>query len=303
MMKLFVVGARSPTGKALAEILRKGGLPFFAPAEKHCTADNAATLAAMVKEFQPSQLVNLADFISGNHGALKRAELMAKRCRSINAELPGVLAEICHDANLPLLHLSTSYVFNGAKRLAYSEDDDPAPGGVYGESSLAGERRVSELAEHVVLRPGWLFGPHKCGLIKSWIRGVKRYQGEIEVWRRRLSPTSTEDLAAAIFAICQQVDCQASVWGTYHYVGLTPAWEKEFAMLALEYAASHDEQIYQLLGQVQLNEKPPRAPEIFNSTLSGKKLFDSFGIKARNWQKQLRQTVRDLYDPTKRAAA
>ncbi len=302
-MKLFLVGARSPTGKALVDILRKRRIPFLAPAEKHFTPDNAAAIDTMIGEYEPTQLINLADFISGNHSALKRAQSMEERCCSINAELPGVLTEICQRRELPLFHLSSAYVFSGGKKLAYGEHDTPDPAGIYGRCSLEGERRVRELASHIVLRPGWLFGPHKRGLIKSWIRSIKRHEGAIDIWRRRLSPTSTEDLAGAIAAVCRQVDCEANVWGTYHYCGLTPGWEKEIALLTLEYAAAQDEEIYSLLDRVELTEKPVRAPEIFNSVLSGKKLFDTFGIKARSWREQLKKTVQSLYDAGKRAAA
>lgn len=302
-MKLFLVGARSPTGKALTEILRKRKISFLAPAEKHFTPDNASAIAAMIGEYEPTQLINLADFISGNHSALKRAQLMEDRCCAINAELPGVLVEICGRLEIPLFHLSSSYVFAGDKKLAYGEHDAPDPAGIYGRCSLEGERRVQELPEHILLRPGWLFGPHKRGLIKSWIRSIKRHDGEIDVWRRRLNPTSTEDLATAILAICHQVDCDANVWGTYHYCGLTPTWEKDVAKLTLEFAAARDADIYALLDRVNLIEKPVRAPEVFNSTLSGKKLFDTFGIKAKGWQEQLKKTVQSLYDPAKKAAA
>jgi len=294
-MKLFLVGARSPTGTALVQILRTRRIPFLAPAEKRFSPAKAASIAPMTDESEPPQLINLADFISGYHSALKRAQFMEERCRAINAELPGVLAGICGRLEIPLLHLSSAYVFGGGKKLAYGEHDAPGPAGVYGHCSLEGERRVQELDRHIVLRPGWLFGPHKRGLIKSWIRSVKRREGEIEVRRRRLSPTSTEDLAGAIMAVCEQVDCDANVWGIYHYCGLTPSWEKRIATLALECAATRDEEIYRLLGRVSLVEKPVRAPEIFNSTLSGKKLFDTFGIKPRNWQEPLRKTVQSLY--------
>ena len=301
-MKLFLAGARSPTGKALVENLRKRKIPFLAPAEKHFTPDNKSAIARMVGEYSPTQLVNLADFISGNHSALKRAQIMEDRCRAINAELPGILAGICNRLEVPLLHLSSSYVFNGEKKLAYGEHDEPDPIGVYGKCSLEGERRVQEIPAHIVLRPGWLFGPHKRGLIKSWIRSIKRHGGEIDVWRRRLSPTSTEDLAAAIVAICLQVDCEANVWGTYHYCGVTPSWEKQLAMLTLECSAALDENSYRLLDRVNLTEKPVRAPEVFNSTLLGKKLFDTFGIKPQSWEEQLKKTVQSLYDPAKKAA-
>ena len=73
-------------------------------------------------------------------------------------------------------------------------------------------------------------------------------------------------------------------------------------MLTLECAAALDEDSYRLLDRVNLTEKPVRAPEVFNSTLSGKKLFDTFGIKPQSWEEQLKKTVQSLYDPAKKAA-
>ena len=100
--------------------------------------------------------------------------------------------------------------------------------------------------------------------------------------KRRLSPTYTGDLASAILAIAQQVDCRASVWGTYHYSGLENKEEIEFAELTLKYAANYDESIYQLLDTLQFIERESRAPEIRNSTLSSKKILDTIGIKKKS---------------------
>lgn len=104
-MKLYIVGGKSPTGKALIEILRKHKIRFLAPADKYFDPDNALAIAKSITDFRPDQLINLADFISGNHSALKRAESAEERCRQINAQLPAVLSEVCNHLGIPLLHL------------------------------------------------------------------------------------------------------------------------------------------------------------------------------------------------------
>ncbi len=294
-MKLFLVGANSPTGRALIEILRKNKIRFLAPADKQFDPDNAAGISKMITDFAPTQLVNMADFISRNHSALKRAESSEQRCEKINYLLPATLAEICKHLDLPLMHLSNSYVFDGEKKLGYNENDEPNPKGVYGHYSLAGELAVQQHHFHIILRSGWLFGKHKKGLIKSWIRSVKKHKGEMEVSRRRFSPTSTTDLASTILAVTRQVDCDANVWGTYHYSGLEIKKEVEFARQTLKYAANHDEEIYQLLDSTKITENAPRLPEIPNSTLSSKKIFDTFGIKQKSWHGELQETIKTLY--------
>ncbi len=294
-MKLFLVGANSPTGRGLIEILRKHKIRFLAPADKHFDPDNGLAIARMLTDFEPGQLVNMADFISRNHSALKRAEFAEQRCERINSLLPATLAEICNHSNIPMLHVSNSYVFDGEKKLGYNENDEPRPQGVYGHYSLAGEMAVQKHRSHVILRSGWLFGKHKKGLIKSWIHSIKKHRSGITVWRRRFSPTSTADLAAAILAVTQQVDCGANVWGTYHYSGLETKKEIEFVRQTLKYAANHDEEIYQLLDSTKIVENTPQLPEIPNSTLSSKKIFDTFGIKQQSWHGDLQETIKTLY--------
>jgi len=294
-VKLFLIGGNSPTGKCLVEILRKRKIRFLAPAEKHFDPPNSAVIKKLVADYAPTQLVNMADFISGNHSALKRAETTAARCYQINQDLPAKLVDICRLHNIPMLHLSNGYVFDGEKRLGYTENDDTNPQGVYGRCSLAGEDAVRLHEQHIILRSGWLFGRFKKGLIKSWIRSAKKNQGEVTVTRRYFSPTPTDDVAAAILAICQQVDCDANVWGTYHYSGLGTKKEKEFAEQTLKYAANHDEEIYQLLENFKFIEQEARPPEIRNSTLSSKKIFDTFGIKQKSWHGDLQDAIKLLY--------
>jgi dTDP-4-dehydrorhamnose reductase len=300
-LKLFVVGANSPTGKHFIEILRKRRIPYFAPSRTQLFPENAVGIAKMVTDYGPTQLVNLADFISGNHSALRRAETVEYRCREVNTLLPATLAEISNHLNVPMLHLSNAYVFDGEKKLGYNENDDPNPLGVYGRATLEGERAVAEHNSHIIIRSGWLFGRWKRGLIKSWIRAAKKNDGQVSVTRRRFSPTHTGDLASAILAVCQQVDCGANVWGTYHYSGLETKRESEFVQQCLKYAASHDEDIYQLLDSIKLVERESRTPEIVNSTLSSKKIFDTFGIKQRTWHGHLQEVIKLLYGGKSRA--
>lgn len=294
-MKLFLVGANSPTGKSLIEILRKNKIRFLAPADKNFDPVDESAIAKLITDFAPTQLVNMADFISRNHSALKRAESSEQRCERINAQLPATLAQICEQLDIPMLHLSNSYVFDGEKKLGYNENDEPNPKGVYGYYTLAGEQAVRNYPKHIIMRSGWLFGKHKIGLIKSWIHSIKKHEGKLSVSRRRFSPTSTADIASAILAVIRQVDCDANVWGTYHYSGLETRKEIEFARQVLKYAANHDEEIYQLLDNTKIRESLPRLPEIPNSTLSSKKIFDTFGIKQKSWHGDLQESIKMLY--------
>ncbi|MDG2140008.1 MAG: sugar nucleotide-binding protein [Gammaproteobacteria bacterium] len=295
-MKLFIVGGNSPTAKDLIEILRRQRVSFHAPADKYFNSEDGVAIAKMITDYGPTQLINLADFISGNHSSLRRAETTEERCYEINSKLPLALAEITNHLNIPVIHLSNAYVFDGLKRLSYNENDETNPQGIYGLASLQGEQAIRKHPFHVIIRSGWLFGRNKKGLIKSWIRVVKRDNGRVPVSRRRFSPTYTMHLAAAILAISKQIECDANVWGTYHYSSLETKLEYEFVEQVIKYAASHDEKIYQLLNSLSIVERESYSPEVVNSTLSSKKLFDTFGIKQKSWHGDLQKVIELLYD-------
>jgi dTDP-4-dehydrorhamnose reductase len=272
-LKLFIVGGNSPTATDLLELLKKQKIPYKAPPDKYFNPDEGVAIAKMITDYGPTQLINLADFISGNHSSLRRAETTQDGCYQINANLPVALAEITNHLNIPVIHLSNAYVFDGTKKLSYNENDETNPQGVYGMATLKGER-----------------------LIKSWIRIAKRDDGRVSVSRRRFSPTYTGDLATAILAIAKQVDCDAKVWGTFHYSSLETKREKEFVEQVIKYAANHDARIYQLLDSLSVSENEVHAPEVLNSTLSSKKIFDTFGIKQKSWHGELQKVIKLLYD-------
>ncbi len=295
-MKLFIVGGNSPTAKDLIEILRMQRVSFQAPADKHFNSEDGVAIAKMIADYGPTQLINLADFISGNHSSLRRAETTKDRCYQINAKLPVALAEITNHLNIPVVHLSNAYVFDGLKKLSYNENDETNPQGIYGLASLQGEQAIRKHPFHVIVRSGWLFGRKKKGLIKSWIRVAKRDDGRIPVSRRRFSPTYTMHLAFAILAISKQIECDANVWGTYHYSSLETKREYEFVEQVIKYAANHDERIYQLLSSLSIVEREVHSPEVLNLTLSSKKLFDTFGIKQKSWHGDLQKVIELLYD-------
>jgi dTDP-4-dehydrorhamnose reductase len=291
----MIAGAESPTGQELLELLTQQGVNFsLLPASLLQSADNSV-LDQFIKSYHPDQLINLHTFEPGSQTALVAAETARQECALVQRDHPALLAGICERQGIPMLHLSTCYVFDGGKRLGYNEQDATSPVGVYGTTALQGELAVKKLAKHVIIRVGWTFGRRQYDIIESWIRLCKKQGGELAVLQRRFSPTPNEDVARVILAVCRQVDCEASVWGEYHYCGLETKTEIEFVQQVLKYASQHDEKIYQFLDNFTMSEVFPTLPEIANSTLSCKKIFDTFGIKQRSWHKSLRAAIKTIY--------
>lgn len=297
-MKLLIAGAGTPTARELVSLLKRNGIDHQIIPDRLFSGADLAAMEQLLDKHCPDQVINLYSCKPGTQLAVYKAETAADESRSVHQQYALMLKDLCAARDIPLIHLSTCYVFDGEKKLGYNENDDVGPVGVYGKTALQGEQAVASLPKHIILRAGWMFGPHQCDVIKSWIKACKKNAGKLEVTRRRFSPTPSEDLARVLLAVCHQVDCDANAWGTYHYCGLETKKESEFVQQVLKYASQHDEEIYQLLDSFQVSETRTTSPEVPNTTLSSKKIFDTFGIKQRSWHESLKNTIKSLYlDP------
>lgn len=297
-MKLLIVGADSPIGVELVKLLKQRAIDFVAPEPGKLDPRDSLKVARVLTKCSPDQVINLASYHAGSQLAILAAEQEPEACELINHEQPSVLAQACDHLNIPMVHLSTAYVFSGDKKLGYNELDAVKPAGVYGATSLRGEEAiVASLEKYIILRTGWVFGAGQDELIRRWIEEAKAAEGAVTVLRRKFSPTPVEDVARVILAIALQVDCHANVWGTYHYCGLETKRESEFVQHVLKLAAQHDESVYKLLDHLSLNLLRAEPPEITNTTMATKKIFDTFGIKQRSWHGSLQALVKGLQKP------
>lgn len=125
-----------------------------------------ATLSASIAEVEPDVVI-----ISGAYTAVDQAESDVAMARALNADGPGAVAKACAAANIPVVHISTDYVFDGAKTSPYLETDPTSPRSVYGETKLAGELAVaSSGARHVILRVSWVHAPEGKNFVRTMLR-------------------------------------------------------------------------------------------------------------------------------------
>ena len=151
---ILVVGAAGQLARALARHRALDGHPIVCRgrADGADIAD-AAAIARTLAELAPAAVINTAAYT-----AVDKAETDSAAAFAINAEGPRHLAQACERSAIPLIHLSTDYVFDGASRTPYREDDPIAPLGVYGASKAAGEAAIRENCPwHIILRTAWLY--------------------------------------------------------------------------------------------------------------------------------------------------
>lgn len=209
-------------------------------------------------------------------------ETAAEECHLVNAEAPGRIARACRNHGVPLVHVSTDYVFDGQGSTPYREDDPPAPRSVYGRSKLEGECRVLEACpEALVVRTSWLYGAGRNFVATIFAHAARVLAGEIPELRvvddQTGRPTYAEDLAGGIVALVE-----ASCQGLYHLAnsGLATWWE--LARAALDHVGHADLPV----ARVSTAEFPRPAPRPAWSVLDLEKAARA-GVSLRPWREAL----------------
>ncbi|MGV3590442.1 MAG: SDR family oxidoreductase [Gammaproteobacteria bacterium] len=293
-MRLLVLGANSQLGLALTRLLQAQGVDFQALARTEVNLLKQAEVVKAVGRISPTQVINVATYSN-----LEKAENdpeAARECDIVNTQGVSTLAEVCQHLNLPLLHHSTSFVFDGQKVHPYTEDDETNPVCRYGMSKWYGERAIRDaLPLHIILRTDWLFSRDRPGFFQQHIDNCKRNGGRLEVMNHRFSPTPAADAARVLLAIARQVDCAAEVWGTYHYCAMQPMSQETFVEQFLHEAGKYDPALAAVLPQLQITKLPVQKPYIGNTVLSTQRIFETFGIKQRSRAGELTALLQRLY--------
>lgn len=289
---VWIVGDRGMLGSELRDACGAAGIAWVGSDREVDILDPAA-LDARFAAHPAEWIVNCAAYT-----AVDKAEDDIARCRALNADGPGNLADLAARAGASILHLSTDYVFPGTGDRPYAEDDPVAPIGIYGATKAEGEARVrAACPRHVILRTAWLYGPHGPNFVYTMLR-LLRVRPEIGVVADQTgSPTYAADLAAAIIAI---VSSTRPKFGTYHYTDAGETTWHEFARRILRVGA---ERGYidgpRTIKALATSEYPTKASRPQYSVLSKAKIVADYGVKVPAWQDSLdaffdRISARDL---------
>jgi dTDP-4-dehydrorhamnose reductase len=223
--------------------------------------------------------------------AVDRTESEDAVARRVNAESVGALAQACRTRGLPLIHVSTNYVFDGAKPSPYVEDDAARPLNAYGRSKLAGEDAIrTALDRHVIVRTSWLYSAEGDNFLRTMLRLARTQNVVSVVDDQRGTPTSAVSLAAALIAIATRIARAPSAerFGTFHYTDAGMATWCEFAR-AIFAAAGLDTTVIPITSAEYL--AAARRPS--NGVLDCGKIDRVFGLGRPHWRDELAQMARE----------
>jgi dTDP-4-dehydrorhamnose reductase len=285
---ILVTGGTGQLASALAAApgITRVGRPVF-------DFNDPDTIEAAFRATVPRLVVNAAAYT-----AVDAAETDADAAYRANAEGPGILARLCKQADIPLIHVSTDYVFDGTKPTPYQETDPVGPQGVYGASKLAGEAAVRDAGgKTIILRTAWVYAATGKNFVRTMLTVGKTRDRLTVVGDQHGCPTTAQDLADAILAIIARIDrtgWQPAYSGIFHAAGAGETTWFGLAVATFEEAARHGARIPEVT-PIATADWPTPAKRPANSRLDCSKLNSVFGVTMPHWRDSLTRTVDSIF--------
>jgi len=292
-MKILLTGKDGQVGFDLHNKLLLLG-EIIATSRHELDLSHSDTIRKFIDKINPDMIINTAAYTN-----VERAESEIQLAYQINSEAPKILAEKAAELDIPLIHFSTDYVFDGLKTEPYIETDKTNPQSIYGKSKDQGEKNVSNHRKHIILRTSWVFSSRGHNFLKTILKLMRERSLLNVVTDQKGSPTSSLMLANATCKIVKKLfDCRNfSDFGTYHIAsqGYTDWYQ---------YATLIKEEVLNL--GIELNNKscdirpvlsqefPTIATRPANSMLNSNKIKEVFNIELPIWQDELKNTLKEI---------
>jgi dTDP-4-dehydrorhamnose reductase len=281
-MKILITGAKGQVGTDLVIEAKKLSHETFGFASSELDITDMTIVTSTISNIKPNVVINAAAYT-----AVDKAETEIDKAYAVNETGVKNLAEVCKALDIPLIHISTDYVFDGEKKEPYVEADTPNPTSVYGASKLAGEVALQKIwHKHIILRVSWVFGEHGNNFVKTMLR-LSKDRDEISVVHDQFgAPTSTIDIARALLDLSGKDNIG---FGLYHLESNPKVSWHGFAVKIFEEAK-----------KINLLEKIPAVKPISSEHYPtptkrpvNSKLATDKGLLSVNWPEALSQLLRN----------
>jgi len=292
-MKILLTGKNGQVGFELAKKLSALG-EVIATDREELDLSNSEALRQLIDQVKPDIIINTAAYTS-----VDKAESEPDLAYQINVMAPEVLAKKAKELDIPLVHFSTDYVFDGLKKEAYVETDTTNPQSVYGKTKCNGEEKVRTHSKHIILRTSWVFGVHGNNFLKTMLRLFKEKDSLNIVGDQWGSPASATMLADVTFKIVDIIfkNKNFNDYGTYHVTSSGETnWQQYASLIASELIKLNvkikcgPNQIRSIL----TSEYPTAAKRPLNSRLNCEKLKKTFVLELPHWESEVKKVLREV---------
>jgi dTDP-4-dehydrorhamnose reductase len=285
-LKILILDDDSQVGDALTRVLALSPDMEFRVIPSGLLSGAARGVSQQIAYFAPDFIVNTY--------SVELAELPRGLDKS-HTQLVKELCRVASAAGSVVIHISSAMVFDSARGGLFSEHDKPRPRSVVSRALVELERSVMRHSErHIILRCGWIFGPHGAGMFKSFLRRLELGQETALHPGLLCAPTPSTDVARVVCAMIRQLECGADCWGTYHYSSSDTITSRGFAETVVTLAANY--------GQVDLaninfsdSDQFEHYGVPYHPILECRKILNCYGIKQRPWRSALTTILKAIY--------
>jgi dTDP-4-dehydrorhamnose reductase len=289
--RFLLLGGTGQVGEEFRTLALPKDVEVVAPSRGELDLEDPSAIARTIAAQPWSAVINAAAYTD-----VDRAESQEPVAFAVNAEAPSRLAAETGGRRIPLVHISTDYVFDGRKGAPYVEQDEVAPLNAYGRSKLAGERGVRAAnPQHVILRTSWVYSPFRKNFVKTILRLAAERERLTVVADQRGCPTAARDIAQACLDIANRCASQPELTphGVYHFAGAGEASWFEFASAIVEMAADRLGRLPEIV-PIPTSEYPTPAVRAADTRLDCAVVLREFGIEPRPWRQALADTINRL---------
>ena len=292
-MKILLTGKNGQVGFELQKKLGALG-EVIATDREELDLANPDAIRQFIDQIKPGIIINPASYT-----AVDKAESEIDLAYPINVRAPEVLAEKAKELDIPLIHFSTDYVFDGLKKDAYVETDQTNPKSIYGKTKCEGEEKVRTHEKYIILRTSWVFGVHGNNFLKTMLRLIQEKESLKIVADQWGAPASATMLADVTFKIVDTIfkNKNFNDYGTYHVTsdGETN-WFEYASLIASELINLNvkikcgPDQIHSIL----TSEYPTAAKRPLNSSLNTDKLKKTFVLELPHWELEVKRVLKEI---------
>lgn len=290
-MRVLITGAHGQVGQELIR-LAPADFTIMGFGSSELDISNPEQVVSRIREFKPQLIINAAAYT-----AVDKAETDSERAYAVNAKGAENLAASAATLGIPLLHISTDYVFGGDACAPYKETDPTGPTGVYGASKLAGELAVAkQCAQHVIMRTSWVFGAQGNNFVKTMLRLAQSRDVLGVVADQHGCPTSAASIAKALWSLASHYRNNGSLnWGTYHFSNMPATTWHNFAeeifsqAVALKILAKAPQ-----VNPINTQDYPTPARRPAWSVMDCSLIEEKLNITQSDWRDELREMLKEV---------
>jgi len=293
-LKIVLLGKNGQVGSNILKKNKDYLFNLFSFSRRELDISNFQDFESKINIIKPDVIVNATAY-----NFVDLAEENETDAFKVNQDALDFISTFCNKLNIPLIHISTDFVFDGNSSQPYKEDDKVNPLNIYGKSKVGGEDVIKKnLDKHIIIRTSWVFSEIGSNFLKTILKLLETKKSISIINNQIGSPTSANSISDIIMKILKIYSNNKSLkWGTYHFSGYPYcSWydfANEISSQYLKFSGSLNCASLVPIDSESYNSKALRPK---NSRLNCSKINKIFGFKQDDWKESLNVIIRNIYE-------